>query len=290
MRAALALALALLLAACAHVGAAPAARGEALRVMTYNIRLDLASDGPNAWPHRRAMVAELIGHEAPALLGMQEVLLHQKRDLEAALPDYAFVGVARDDGAEQGEFSPLAFRRDRFDAVESGTFWLSPTPTKPGKAWDAAYARIATWAMLRERGSGRRLAVLNTHFDHVGTEARANSAAMIADWARKRSAGGEPVVVMGDFNTPPSSGSIRLLADPARSGLRLAQAISASPPYGPRGTFNAFKIDADAAEPIDHVLVSDQFEVLGVATVTQHWGGRLPSDHYPVVADLTLKR
>ena len=118
-------------------------------------------------------------------LKKQEVLLHQKSDLEAALPDYAFVGVARDDGAEKGEFSPLAFRRDRFALIESGTFWLSPTPSQPGKAWDAAYPRVATWAVLRD-ASGARVAVLNTHFDHAGFQARANSAAMIADWAKER--------------------------------------------------------------------------------------------------------
>lgn len=280
---------ALLLGACAHVADRPVERTE-LRAMSYNIRLDLSSDGGNAWPHRKAMVAEVIRHETPALLGMQEVLLNQKKDLEAALPGYAFVGVARDDGAEQGEFSSLAFRRDRFELIESGTFWLSPTPSLPAKAWDAAYPRVATWAVLREAHSGERLAVLNTHFDHVGTEARANSAAMIADWAQKRVAAGDAVIVMGDFNAPPSSSPMLLLADHARSGLRMARTISAAPPYGPPGTFNAFKIDADAAEPIDHVLVSDRFDVLRFATVTQHWGGRLPSDHYPVVADLALRR
>ena len=290
MRALLAAALALLVGACAHVAPAPAERAVELRAMSFNIRLDLASDGPNAWPNRKAIVADLIRHEAPALLGLQEVLLHQKTDLEAALPDYTFVGAARDDGGDKGEFSSLAFRRDRFDLLESGTFWLSPTPSVPGKAWDAAYPRIATWAELRERTSGRRLAVLNTHFDHVGLEARLNSAAIIADWTQRRSAAGDAVVVMGDFNAPPSSPPIRLLADRARSGLRLASAVSATPPYGPAGTFTAFKIDADAAEPIDHVLVSDQFDVAGFATVTQHWGGRLPSDHYPVVADLVVRR
>lgn len=125
--------------------------------MTFNIRLDLASDGPNAWPHRKQMVADIIRHEAPALIGMQEVLLHQKSDLQAAMPGYVFIGVARDDGAEKGEFSPLAFRGDRFELLGSGTFWLSSTPAQPGKAWDAAFPRIATWAVLSERKAGGRL-------------------------------------------------------------------------------------------------------------------------------------
>lgn len=258
--------------------------------MTYNIRLDLASDGPNAWPNRRAMVAALIRHEEPAALGMQEVLLHQKTDLEAALPGYVFVGVARDDGREKGEFSPLAFRRDRFTLLGSGTFWLSPTPDQPGKGWDAAYPRVSTWALLRDTRSGARLAVLNTHFDHVGSIARANSAAMIADWAKERIAAGWQVIVLGDFNAAPSSAPMQHLANFDRSGLRLARSVSAASPYGPAGTFNAFKIDAEVPEAIDHVLVSEPWTVLRHATVTQHWGGRLPSDHYPVVTDLLLRQ
>lgn len=290
MRAIILFVLSLTLSACAHIAGTPVAPSSSLRVMSFNIRLDLASDGPNAWPHRKHMVAEIIRHEGPALIGMQEVLLHQKSDLEAALPAYVFIGAARDDGAEKGEFSPLAFRSDRFELLDSGTFWLSPTPALPGKAWDAAYPRIATWAILRERTAGRRLGVLNTHFDHVGTESRANSAAIIANWARRHAEQGDAVIVLGDFNAATTSPPLALLDDASRSSLRLARAASATPPYGPPGTFNGFKFDADAPEPIDHVLVSEDFEVLRFATVTQHWGGRLPSDHYPVVAELARRR
>ena len=290
MRALVTLVLAMMLAACAHMAVPQSANETAIRAMTYNIRLDIASDGANAWPQRKSLVAELVRFESPALLGLQEVLLHQKADLETALPAYAFVGDARDDGKEKGEFSALAYRRDQFDLISSRTFWLSPTPSVPGKAWDAAFPRIATWALLSHRASGRRIAVLNTHFDHVGTQARANSAAIIAGWARERIAAGDAVIVMGDFNAPSSSPPMVLLADPARSGLRMARAISAEPPYGPPGTFTAFKIDANAPEPIDHILVSEPFDVRRYATVTQHWSGRLPSDHYPVVADLALRR
>lgn len=288
VRLSVALALAFLLGACAHVG--DRHQASELRVMTYNIRLDLASDGPNSWSHRKAMVAALIQHEAPAILGMQEVLSHQRSDLQAALPDFTIVGVARDDGRDKGEFSPLAFRRDRFAMLQSGTFWLSLTPAQPGKGWDAAYPRIAAWALLRDTRSGTHLAVLNTHFDHVGTAARLNSAVMIAAWTRARIAEGSKVIVLGDFNAAPSSAPIQHLANSAHSGLRLAQSLSATRPYGPPGTFNAFKIEAGAPEPIDHIFVSDGIAVLRHSTITQHWGGRLPSDHYPVTADLLIKR
>lgn len=280
------LGLSLVLAACATTAQTGPAQATPIRAMTFNIRLDTAADGPNAWPHRQNMVADLIRYEAPDVLGLQEVLLNQKQALEAALPDYAFAGVARDDGIEAGEFSPLAWRRDRFDLIDSGTFWLSPTPDVPGKAWDAALPRIATWARLRDRASGRVIRVLNTHFDHVGAEAKLRSAQLIARWAAE--GGAVPTIVMGDFNSPPSSPPMAALVDAPASGLRNALSISRSAPYGPPGTFTGFRIDAAPPQPIDHILVSPGITVQRHAIVTQHWEGRLPSDHYPVVADLEI--
>jgi len=219
---------------------------------------------------------------------MQEVLLVQKRDLEAQLPEFQMVGVARDDGGEKGEFSPLAFRRDRFELIDSGTIWLSETPTQPSKAWDAAFPRIATWALLRERRSGQSLRVMNTHFDHVGVVARYQSAALLLAWLKQGAWSGLPTILMGDLNSPPEGSAYRQFADTDASGLKDARLVSRTAPYGPAGTFNAFKITSDAAAPIDHIFVSGQFTPDRYAVVTQHWGGRLPSDHYPVVVDLEV--
>lgn len=286
---ALAIAIALALSACATTNQAPASRNISLRAMTFNIRLDLASDGANAWPQRKQMVAELIRYEAADIVGLQEVLLHQKHALESELPAYEFIGVARDDGLQKGEFSPLAFNRTRFEVLESGTFWLSPTPDVPAKAWDAAYPRIATWAVLRDRRSGQSISVLNTHFDHVGKEARVRSAEQIAAWVSSRKADRDVVVVMGDFNAPLESEPHAILANEGASGLRDSRSISKAPPYGPEGTFTAFRIDNASSEIIDHIFVSDAFAVERHATISQHWHGQLPSDHYPVVADLTYR-
>lgn len=262
---------------------------DSLRTMTYNIRLDLASDGANAWPHRKAMIAALIRHEAPDLLGMQEVLLRQKRDLEAALPEYAMVGAARDDGREKGEFSPIAFRRERFTLIDSGTIWLSETPSVPSKGWDAAYPRIATWALLRDRQNGQTLRVLNTHYDHVGVVARHQSSVLLSSWLAQGEWARLPTILMGDLNSAPDGSGYRLLAESPASRLRDARQISRTPPYGPPGTFNAFKIESNAASPIDHIFLSDRLSVERYSVVTEHWGGRLPSDHYPVVVDLILR-
>ena len=278
-----------LLAACAHTGVGKEAGSRSVRVMTYNIRLDLPSDGPNGWVHRAPNVAALVTRETPDIFGMQEVLVNQKRDLAAALPAYRMVGVGRDDGRNKGEFSPLAWRHERFDLVRSGTFWLSPTPEIPGKGWDAAYPRIATWAVLRERRSRRLLRVLNTHFDHAGEMARRNSAAMLAKWVSEGPDRALPTIVLGDFNADPSSEPYRRIAEDHAAGLRDARVISQTRPYGPAGTYTGFDITEAAASPIDHIFVTASIDVAAYAVITQHWGGRLPSDHYPVIADLRFR-
>lgn len=290
LRGFLTLALATLLAACVTTSHGGTGAPGAIRAMTYNIRLDLASDGANAWPHRSDMVAAVIRREAPDIIGMQEVLLHQKHDLQTALPEYTLIGVGRDDGADAGEFSPLGWRRDRFEAIDTGTFWLSPTPAVPGKGWDAAYPRVATWAVLRDRRSGQRIRVLNTHFDHVGAIARDRSAHMIADWVGQAGCADMPTLVMGDFNAGLSSAPMAILTGANTVRLRDSRNASESAPYGPPGTFTGFHIDANDAEAIDHILVSPTVRVLRYAVITQHWAGRLPSDHYPVVADLKIGR
>lgn len=283
----LCLALGTLVAGCAHWPDPAAAAAPRIDVMTYNIRLDLASDGDNSWSHRKDLVAQLIRHEAPDIFGTQEVLLNQRRDLEQALPGYTFVGVGRDDGAEAGEASPLAWRSERYEALASDTFWLSETPSRPGKGWDAAYPRIATWAILKDRRSGVELRVLNTHFDHVGQVARRNAARQILDWVENGPGAGLPTVVFGDFNSTVDSEPYRILS---AGGLIDSRDATRAPPYGPRGTFNGWRIDSDADSPIDHIFVSSAVVVSRYAVITQHWGGRLPSDHYPVMAELEIPR
>lgn len=270
--------------------AAAKERADRYSVMTYNIRLDLASDGDNAWPHRRAALTGLIAYYAPDLVGMQEVLPHQKLAVEADLPGYQFVGVARDDGKDKGEYSPLGFRRDRFALIASGTFWLSPTPAFPGNGWDAAYPRVASWARLKDKAAKRSLLVVNTHMDHVGTTARLEGARQIRRWTASQRQPGETLVLMGDFNSPTSSPAYAAIVEPGPGALRDTLTISRTPHFGPLGTFTAFKIEQVEPAPIDHIFVSDDVAVLRHATLTQQTGGRLPSDHYPVLADLCVGR
>jgi len=272
-------------------GVAPPERTSAspLRVMTFNLRLDVASDGPNAWPHRRDWVAALIRFHAPDAVGVQEALAHMLTDLDARLPGFARVGVGRADGRTGGEFSAILYRTGRLELLDSGTFWLSPTPEVPGsKGWDAAIERIATWARFRDRRTGCTHVHLNTHFDHIGEQARQESARLIR--LRLGSiAGSLPVIVTGDLNADPQSVPYRVFTRDtiasASTPLRDAYAMSRDGHYGPTSTWNAFR----AIEPgrrIDYVLVSTRIPVLSHGILPDSWDGRFPSDHLPVLAVL----
>ena len=149
---------------------------------TFNVRYDNPGDSLNNWKNRKDRVAAFVKEQKLDIVGMQEVLHNQLEDLKERLPEYAEVGVGRKDGKTRGEYSPLFFRKDRFELLDSNTFWLSQYPDSVGFiGWDGACCRIATWAKLRDRQSGKVFMAVNTHFDHVGTQARTQSALLIIE-------------------------------------------------------------------------------------------------------------
>lgn len=260
-----------------------------VRAMTYNIRLDTPADGANGWAHRRdGLIAQILWLR-PDIFGLQEVVINQKHDLIRALPDYHIVGGGRDDGRDAGESSPIGFDSARFILLDNGTFWLSPNPAAPGVGWDAAYPRIATWVRLRERhGHGTILAV-NTHWDHVGVEARRQSGLLLRAWLSEHRQRSDHIVLLGDFNTSIDSDAMQpLLGSAAAAPLRDARTVSATAPFGPVGTFNAFQLQPAAAPTIDHILIGEGITVRRYAVIAQNVEGRMLSDHYPVLADLEL--
>lgn len=276
----------LLICLLSVAGASHAA--EPWRLATYNLRLNLASDGPDAWPMRRAHVLDLIRYHDWDVFGTQEGLPEQIRDLEA-LEGFQRVGVGRDDGEQRGEHAAVFVRRARFEVLRSGTFWLSETPERPSKGWDGRCChRIATWVALRDRRApgSAPFYVFNTHFDHEGVVARRESARLLLA-QRARIAGDAPSLVIGDFNSAPGSEPLQIL----QRELLDARATSRTPPYGPEGTFNGFHIDAPlpVQERIDHIFHTPGFEVLKWGALTDSRQGRFPSDHLPVEVLLRLR-
>ncbi|MRW85781.1 endonuclease [Pseudoduganella sp. FT26W] len=254
-----------------------------LNVASYNLRFDNPKDGQNVWTARRDAMRALVRYHEFDLWGTQEGLSNQLADLDAT-GDYAHVGVGRDDGKEAGEHSAIFYRRERFTLEDHGDFWLSTTPEKPSMGWDARCCkRLATWARLRDKPSGRVFVVLNAHFDHEGDVARRESARLLL--ARGRTLAGDlPLIVTGDFNSTPDSEAYATVS----AGLRDARTISQTPPYGPSGTFNDFNVSKPALERIDYVFLSPQWQVLRYAVLTDSVDARYPSDHFPVVTRLRL--
>ncbi|HET9472889.1 MAG TPA: endonuclease/exonuclease/phosphatase family protein [Steroidobacteraceae bacterium] len=269
----------------AAFASAAAEQSQSLRLMTYNIRLDLASDGANAWENRRRWVAAQVLWLRPDIFGLQEVLPNQKADLIADLPRYRLFGGGRDDGKEKGESSPIGYDALRFDFVEGGMFWLSPTPDVPSRAWDAAYPRIVTWVRLKIRDSRQVVLAINTHWDHIGIVARLQSAAQIVRWIEVNARRCEQILLFGDFNSEIDSAQMRAITQ-SPLALRDARAVSKSAPFGPTGTFNGFRPVPAESRAIDHVLIGSRIEVERYAVFSQTIEGRVPSDHFPVMVDL----
>ena len=265
--------------------------------MTFNVRYDTPTDSANAWEHRRSMVASVVRFHAPDVVGLQEPLPHQYADLRERLADYAWEGVGREDGDGRGEHCPLGWRAARVTRGAYGTQWLSETPDTPGTSYPTARKpRLVTWARVDVDGTD--VVVCNTHFDHESERARLRSArqlrALVAEIGGWEPGMGlsTPVVVLGDFNCTAESRPYRTLTGAADvddvAGPALTDAMSASeqPHHGPTTTFERFGGDPD--RKIDHVFVAGDVAVRQHAVAADHWDGRPPSDHCPVVAEILL--
>jgi endonuclease/exonuclease/phosphatase family metal-dependent hydrolase len=261
-----------------------------LNVMTFNIRLNTAQDSLDAWPYRADKASsQILFHEAH-IVGVQEALHNQMQDLDRALMKYRYVGGGREDGKEKGEYSAIFFDTTRLQMLQTQTFWLSQTPHEPGsKGWDAAITRILTWAKFRDKKTRKEFYVFNTHFDHVGQVARSESAKLLLKFANQI-AGAIPYIVTGDFNANPEQEPIKILLNPKDPAhLVDTKSIAATPHYGPTGTFNGFHSKEISDLPIDHIFIKHAITVLQHATLSQTWGGRFSSDHFPVFARLVIQ-
>jgi len=283
----------LILAICAFSCHMKEQGADVIRVMTFNIRYNNPDDGLNAWPNRKDLAAALINFYEPALFGVQEALFGQLQDLEARLPDYAWLGVGRDDGDKKGEFSAIFYRKNRFEVKDSNTFWLSSTPAQKGSlGWDAACVRIVTWVKVTDRLTGTTFFMFNTHFDHRGTLARHKSAELLLAKAYEIAAD-SPLIVTGDFNSADSSSVYKILTNTGdyKADLKLhfrdSKVLSQGEAYGPDNTFNGFG-RSQKEQRIDYIFVNDAFSVSKYGVLCEHWGGIYPSDHMPVLADLSL--
>ncbi|MGQ1889089.1 endonuclease/exonuclease/phosphatase family protein [Thermophagus sp. OGC60D27] len=288
----------------------PNATAEELTVATFNVRYQNTRDSleGNGWGKRCPVICSLIRFHDFELFGAQEVLHGQLHDLLESLPGYGYVGVGRDDGKTKGEYAPIFYKKNKFKVLKSGHFWLSDNTDYPNKGWDAALPRICTWARFKNIQSGFEFFFFNLHMDHVGVEARKNSAKLVLKKIKQMCAN-NPVILTGDFNVDQNSPNYEVLEG---SELLNDAYVVAEIRYALNGTFNDFKTDRKTDSRIDHVFVSPLFKVerYGVLTDTYRakdssnkiekssnfpkevslikYNARTPSDHFPVKVVLSF--
>lgn len=281
-----------------------------INVATYNIRQynQWDSTNGNGWAVRAPYVGSLIRFHQFDIFGTQEGFKFQLDDLLNFLPGYAYIGVGRDDGKEEGEHSAIFYRTDLFELLDSGDFWLSETPDRPGLGWDAACVRICTWGKFRHKPSDKEFLFFNLHMDHVGTQARIESAKLV----RKKIAEigkGATAFVTGDFNVDQTHNSYATMTEnnELKDSFTTADFV-----YAPNGTFNSYQTDGFTTSRIDHIFVTPDVVVdqYGVLTDTyrspltdsdikthdapaelkmKKFMARVPSDHFPVMIRCEIK-
>ena len=250
-----------------------------LSLMTYNIRMATESDGDNAWSKRKEFLTAQVLFYAPDVMGVQEALPEQMAYLGENLTGYKHVGVGRE-GENKGEFSAIFYNAEKLELIAGDTFWLSTTPEEISTGWDAALPRICTYALFEIKETAARFYVFNTHFDHVGVEARKYSAQLILDQIREINSLNYPVFVTGDFNLEPDSEPVAVLETQLKDTFK----ASLSGSFGPEGTFNGFDFDQPVTRRIDYIFVgkTSPVKVLKHATLSDSKNLHYASDHLPV--------
>lgn len=253
-------------------------------VMTYNIRYDNPNDAPNHWAARKSIVNKMLTMQKPSIMGVQEALHKQLLFLDTIMKDYHRIGVARDDGKTAGEYSALFVDKKRFEIIDSGTLWLSETPSIPSLGWDAACKRVMTWAKLKDIKSGTLISVFNTHFDHVGVKARANSAALVVEKIKQIGEGSHKIF-MGDLNAIITDSPIQYII---KEGAMYNSRDCAKNVLGDNLTYHDYGRTNGGI--IDYIMVSDGIDVLENRIITDKIEGLFLSDHNPVIVKLKYKK
>lgn len=261
-------------------------QAQTTRVMTYNLRLDAASDGDNRWDARKALLANQVLFYEPDFMGVQEALPQQMTYLDSTLTAYDYIGVGRDDGKSQGEHSAIFYNKSKFKVLENHTFWLSPTPDKPSKGWDAAYNRVCTYGLFENIKTKQKFWVFNTHFDHVGNVARMESAKMILEKIKAVNKQKLPFVLTGDFNLTDDNESIKRILTELDDSKQVSKLK-----HGPSGTWNAFEFDKPVTERLDYIFVPKKgVTVTKYAVLSDSNNKHYLSDHLAVLADINIEK
>lgn len=258
---------------------------QTIDVISYNIRYDNPDDAPNNWDNRKEFLIAQLNFYRPDVFGVQEGLIHQVKEIDSGLEDYAYFGVGRDFGDERGEHTAIFYNTKTVALIDESTFWLSTSPQTPSKGWDAALPRTCTYGVFKIKNSDARFMVFNTHFDHKGDRAREKSSKLILKKIKELNPENYPVVVTGDFNLESNSKGVQIILSEMKDSFEEAGKNA----FGPKGTFNGFRIDKAVERRIDYIFVSDEFKIIKSAILSDSDDARYPSDHLPVFTRLKLE-
>jgi endonuclease/exonuclease/phosphatase family metal-dependent hydrolase len=255
-----------------------------ITAMSYNIRYDAAHDGDNIWENRKQGLVNLLKKHRADIIGTQEGLNHQLDYLKSELTDYKMIGIDRDNNGK-GEYSSIFYNTNTLNLIETKTFWLSKTPETPSKGWDAALNRICTYALFESKKSNKKFFAFNTHFDHLGEQARLNSALLISKKIEEVNPNKLAILLLGDFNSEPNSEPIKKIKKVLQDGLL----VSPTEFQGPIGTFSGFDLNAPLDKRIDYIFVNG-FEVKNYTHIDSKINnGNWPSDHLPILIEAYFK-
>jgi endonuclease/exonuclease/phosphatase family metal-dependent hydrolase len=254
-----------------------------INIISYNIRMNTPADSLNAWPLRKEKVEGLFRFHQADIFAVQEALPEQMDDLTAAFPEFNHVGVGRDDGARSGEHTAIFYKKNSFEKLNDGVFWLNETPDKPGKGWDAAHNRTVTWIKLKHKTTGKSFYVFNTHFDNQGKVARDKGALLTIKMMKEINKDGLPLILTGDLNLSKNTTSVQLIL----GYLSDAMDKTITPHYGPISTSGGFAVKI-LSRKIDYIFINDRVKVFRHAHLSDSFGLFYPSDHLPVLAEIGL--
>lgn len=257
--------------------------GQNLKIMTYNIRLDVASDGENAWPKRKDYFASQIQFYSPDIFGVQEATPNQVTDIASALPNYNKFGVGREERGT-GEACTIYYKKDRFKVEQSNTFWLSETPNVVSRGWDAACNRVCTYGLFKDLITKKTFWVFNLHLDHMGEEARVKGVQLALKKISELNTKKYPAFLMGDFNSEPDTKQITEI----KKVMDDTKDVSKEKPFGPSGTFNDFKHNEPVTLLLDYIFVSKNsgLKIQKHAVLSDSKDLKYPSDHLPVLIEI----
>lgn len=257
--------------------------GQNLKMMTYNIRLDVASDGENAWPNRKDFFTSQIQFYSPDIFGVQEATPNQVLDIASVLSDYNRFGIGREEGGT-GEACTIYYKKDRFKVLESNTFWLSETPNLVSRGWDAACNRVCTYGLFKDLKTKQTFWVFNIHLDHVGEQARIKGVQLVLSKIKELNTKKYPAFLMGDFNSEPDTPQILEI----KKVMNDTRDISQEKPFGPAGTFNNFNHNQPVNLLIDYIFISkdSRLRVKKHAVLSDSKDLKYPSDHLPVLIEI----